>query len=107
MYEMTNIYVLLLRLFADVAGSGSGSQNSLGNYGGYYDKFITRNNTKVTAQKGGMAILPCTVRLTSPATVSQDTRQMFLQKLIRLSSDALSKYLVSLARKLQKLHCTL
>lgn len=66
-------------LFSDASdgsgGSGnSASQNSLlssssSSYA-YYDKFITRNNTRVTAQKGGMAILPCTIRLTSPATVS-------------------------------------
>lgn len=31
--------------------------------------FVTRNNTRIIAQRGGLAILPCTVRLNSPATV--------------------------------------
>jgi hypothetical protein len=43
------------------------SYNFLSQSHGY---FVTKNNTKIIAQRGGMAFLPCTVKLTSPATVS-------------------------------------
>lgn len=32
--------------------------------------FTTKNSTRVIAQKGGLAVLPCVVKLNSPATVS-------------------------------------
>ncbi|XP_039969796.1 uncharacterized protein LOC120781632 isoform X2 [Bactrocera tryoni] len=32
--------------------------------------FSTKNSTRVIAQKGGLAVLPCVVKLNSPATVS-------------------------------------
>lgn len=42
------------------------SQNSFS----VYSNFETMNNTKVTAQIGGTAILPCIVEASSPATVT-------------------------------------
>jgi hypothetical protein len=42
------------------------SRNSLSTY----NAFETLNNTKVTAQIGGTAILPCIVDASSPATVT-------------------------------------
>lgn len=32
-------------------------------------QFTTRNNTRIVVQIGGLAILPCTVKINSPATV--------------------------------------
>lgn len=37
---------------------------------GVYNAFETLNNTKVTAQIGGTAVLPCIVEASSPATVT-------------------------------------
>lgn len=33
--------------------------------------FITKNSTRVISQRGGLAILPCSVTMTQPATVSK------------------------------------
>lgn len=49
---------------------GKAAQNPSNNYFGSYNNFYTRNNTKIVAQIGSVAVLPCTVRLTSSATVS-------------------------------------
>lgn len=32
-------------------------------------QFTTRNNTRIVVQIGGLAVLPCTVKINSPATV--------------------------------------
>lgn len=49
---------------------GKAVQNPSNNYFGSFNNFYTRNNSKIIAQIGGMAVLPCTVKLTSPVTVS-------------------------------------
>lgn len=33
-------------------------------------QFLTKNNTRITSQRGGLAILPCSVTMSTPATVS-------------------------------------
>ncbi|XP_058451559.1 uncharacterized protein LOC131430523 [Malaya genurostris] len=48
--------------------------------------FATRNNTKVTAQKGGTALLPCTVLLQSSALVSWVRRRDFQLLTVGLST---------------------
>lgn len=35
-----------------------------------HSHFITKNSTRVISQRGGLAILPCSVTMTQPATVS-------------------------------------
>lgn len=40
--------------------------------------FTTKNSTRVIAQKGGLAVLPCVVKLNSPATVSIPTIYLFI-----------------------------
>lgn len=48
-------------------GKNSSPQNLFTNS---RSQFITRNNTRVIVQKGGLAILPCVVKLNAAATVS-------------------------------------
>ncbi|XP_055542088.1 uncharacterized protein LOC129727869 [Wyeomyia smithii] len=48
--------------------------------------FATRNNTKVTAQRGGTALLPCTVQTQSPALVSWVRRRDFQLLTVGLST---------------------
>ncbi|CAD7086357.1 unnamed protein product [Hermetia illucens] len=48
--------------------------------------FTTKNNTKVVAQKGGLAILPCALKLNSPATVSWIRRRDFQLLTVGLST---------------------
>lgn len=57
-------------------GKITSSQNHFGNT--LQSQFNTKNNTRVIAQKGGLAILPCVVKVNSPATV----RYMFFLKFI-------------------------
>lgn len=46
------------------------SSNSLV-IGSNTSQFITKNNTRVVSQRGGFAILPCSVTMSTPATVSK------------------------------------
>ncbi|XP_058064602.1 muscle, skeletal receptor tyrosine protein kinase-like, partial [Anopheles bellator] len=48
--------------------------------------FATKNNTKVTAQRGGTALLPCTVLSQPAATVSWIRRQDFQLLTVGLST---------------------
>lgn len=54
-------------LFVSDMGKNSSPQNLFSNG---RSQFSTKNNTRIIAQKGGLAILPCVVKLNSPATVS-------------------------------------
>lgn len=67
-WDRKNVKVIFLYTFFFITDKSNHENHFLG-----HDTFITRNNTRITAQMGGMAILPCTVRLTSPATVSKST----------------------------------
>lgn len=46
------------------------SSNSLA-IGSNTSQFLTKNNTRVVSQRGGFAILPCSVTMSTPATVSK------------------------------------
>ncbi|XP_037959151.1 probable serine/threonine-protein kinase roco9, partial [Teleopsis dalmanni] len=62
-------------------------------------QFTTKNNTRVVAQKGGLAILPCVVKLNSPATVSWIRRKDFQLLTVGLSTHSSDKrFLVEHAR---------
>ncbi|XP_053960955.1 uncharacterized protein LOC128865060 [Anastrepha ludens] len=61
--------------------------------------FTTKNNTRVIAQKGGLAVLPCVVKLSSPATVSWIRRKDFQLLTVGLSTHSSDKrFLVEHAR---------
>ncbi|XP_004519420.1 uncharacterized protein LOC101451426 isoform X1 [Ceratitis capitata] len=53
--------------------------------------FTTKNNTRVIAQKGGLAVLPCVVKLNSPATVSWIRRKDFQLLTVGLSTHSSDK----------------
>lgn len=42
-----------------------------------HSHFITKNSTRVISQRGGLAILPCSVTMSQPATVS---KYLFFEK---------------------------
>lgn len=53
--------------------------------------FTTKNSTRVIAQKGGLAVLPCVVKLNSPATVSWIRRKDFQLLTVGLSTHSSDK----------------
>ncbi|EDW80055.2 uncharacterized protein Dwil_GK19156 [Drosophila willistoni] len=55
------------------------------------NQFNTKNNTRVIAQKGGLAILPCVVKINSPATVSWIRRKDFQLLTLGLSTHSSDK----------------
>lgn len=55
-------------LFADSNELRNMHRNSLAAVNSH---FITKNSTRVISQRGGLAILPCSVTMTQPATVSK------------------------------------
>ncbi|XP_017469897.1 PREDICTED: uncharacterized protein LOC108361705 [Rhagoletis zephyria] len=61
--------------------------------------FTTKNNTRVIAQKGSLAVLPCVVKISSPATVSWIRRKDFQLLTVGLSTHSSDKrFLVEHAR---------
>ncbi|XP_073824794.1 defective proboscis extension response 19 [Musca autumnalis] len=54
-------------------------------------QFITKNNSRVVVQKGGLAILPCVVKLNSAATVSWIRRKDFQLLTVGLSTHSSDK----------------
>ncbi|CAO1332056.1 unnamed protein product [Diamesa hyperborea] len=48
--------------------------------------FITKNSTRVISQRGGLAVLPCSVTMSTPATVSWFRRKDFLLLTVGLST---------------------
>ncbi|XP_030383619.1 uncharacterized protein LOC115631104 [Scaptodrosophila lebanonensis] len=87
-------FLLLLSTFlckytySDV-GKFTSSQNLFGNSA--HSQFTTKNNTRVIAQKGGLAILPCVVKVNSPATVSWIRRKDFQLLTVGLSTHSSDK----------------
>lgn len=65
--------ILNYELIAD-SGFGNGKGNSFNSLNRIVPSdpalFTTRNNTKVIAQRGGLAVLPCAVKWNPTATVS-------------------------------------
>ncbi|XP_017120653.1 uncharacterized protein LOC108141685 [Drosophila elegans] len=80
--------LLLSSTFSDV-GKITSSQNHFGNT--IQSQFNTKNNTRVIAQKGGLAILPCVVKVNSPATVSWIRRKDFQLLTVGLSTHSSDK----------------
>lgn len=67
----------LLILFAENGKASGGSQlNHIASSG--VALFNTRNNTRVIAQRGGLAVLPCAVKLNPSATVRKYIKQNLL-----------------------------
>ncbi|XP_059220796.1 uncharacterized protein LOC106091129 isoform X2 [Stomoxys calcitrans] len=69
-------------------GKNSSPQNLFANG---RSQFITKNNSRVTVQKGGLAILPCVVKLSSVATVSWIRRKDFQLLTVGLSTHSSDK----------------
>lgn len=59
------------------------SSNSLA-IGSNTSQFLTKNNTRVVSQRGGFAILPCSVTMSTPATVSKYLILIFCFRLLAL-----------------------
>ncbi|XP_037818786.1 uncharacterized protein LOC119608441 [Lucilia sericata] len=70
-------------------GKNSSPQNLFTNAG--RSQFATKNNSRVVVQKGGLAILPCVVKLNSPATVSWIRRKDFQLLTVGLSTHSSDK----------------
>lgn len=64
-------------------GKNSSPQNLFSNG---RSQFSTKNNTRIIAQKGGLAILPCVVKLNSPATVSRSCNVISYRKMNKIFS---------------------
>ncbi|XP_059613426.1 contactin-2-like [Phlebotomus argentipes] len=72
----------------DLAEHRGSHHNSLTS--GHPGQFLTKNNSRVISQRGGLAILPCSVSLTTPATISWFRRkdfQLLTVGLLTYSSD--------------------
>ncbi|KAH8408152.1 hypothetical protein KR222_000930 [Zaprionus bogoriensis] len=85
------IYLFLLLITSSYSNVGkiTSSQNHFGN--SLQSQFNTKNNTRVIAQKGGLAILPCVVKVNSPATVSWIRRKDFQLLTVGLSTHSSDK----------------
>ncbi|EDW13569.2 uncharacterized protein LOC6578211 isoform X4 [Drosophila mojavensis] len=85
------IYLCLLLITSSYSNVGkmTSSQNHFGST--VPSQFITKNNTRVIAQKGGLAILPCVVKVNSPATVSWIRRKDFQLLTVGLSTHSSDK----------------
>lgn len=49
----------------------SSHRNALSSSHHHESQFITKNNSRVVSQRGGLAVLPCSVTMSTPATVSK------------------------------------
>ncbi|XP_033150591.1 uncharacterized protein LOC117134991 [Drosophila busckii] len=91
--EKWHLRICLFLLFITSSYSNVGkitsSQNLFGNT--VMSQFNTKNNTRVIAQKGGLAILPCVVKVNSPATVSWIRRKDFQLLTVGLSTHSSDK----------------
>lgn len=65
---ISKFFIVLTGKCAD--GSGKHHHQRALNSFYAFNSFETINNTKITAQIGGTAVLPCTVEASSPATVT-------------------------------------
>lgn len=66
-YKAINYDLFFNFVFISDVGKITSTQNHFGST--VQNQFNTKNNTRVIAQKGGLAILPCVVKVNSPATV--------------------------------------
>jgi hypothetical protein len=58
----------LFSLISDLSDTKNTHRNNINHL---ESQFVTKNNTKVISQRGGLAILPCSVTMATPATVSK------------------------------------
>ncbi|XP_062135805.1 uncharacterized protein LOC133845365 isoform X1 [Drosophila sulfurigaster albostrigata] len=83
------LFLLLITSAYSNVGKMTSSQNHFGS--SLQSQFNTKNNTRVIAQKGGLAILPCVVKVNSPATVSWIRRKDFQLLTVGLSTHSSDK----------------
>ncbi|XP_032584324.1 uncharacterized protein LOC6578211 isoform X2 [Drosophila mojavensis] len=91
------IYLCLLLITSSYSNVGkmTSSQNHFGST--VPSQFITKNNTRVIAQKGGLAILPCVVKVNSPATHQHTLGQRaYFSTKIKLQTDLTTPSLAAL-----------
>ncbi|XP_023033815.1 lachesin isoform X1 [Drosophila willistoni] len=88
-----NLHVPWFLLLLSSTHSDVGKKTSFQNHFGspLQNQFNTKNNTRVIAQKGGLAILPCVVKINSPATVSWIRRKDFQLLTLGLSTHSSDK----------------
>uniref|UniRef100_A0A182QLN1 Ig-like domain-containing protein n=1 Tax=Anopheles farauti TaxID=69004 RepID=A0A182QLN1_9DIPT len=75
--------VVSVELILDSNEAKAAHRNSLGPL---QSQFITKNNTRVISQRGGLAVLPCSVTMTTPATVSWFRRKDYQLLTVGLST---------------------
>ncbi|KAL9926607.1 uncharacterized protein LOC119633678 [Glossina fuscipes] len=81
------IVIVCIGTYSDM-GKNSSPQNLFSNG---RSQFATKNNSRIIAQKGGLAVLPCVVKLNSPATVSWIRRRDFQLLTVGLSTHSSDK----------------
>ncbi|XP_055538664.1 uncharacterized protein LOC129726079 [Wyeomyia smithii] len=64
----------------------SSHRNTLSSSHHHESQFITKNNSRVVSQRGGLAVLPCSVTMSTPATVSWFRRKDYLLLTVGLST---------------------
>jgi hypothetical protein len=63
-----SFHSLFFYLISDSSDQKNTHRNSISSVQSH---FITKNNTRVISQRGGSAVLPCSVTMSTPATVSK------------------------------------
>jgi hypothetical protein len=71
------LLLILSRNYLSTDGIHKHHPKSHNSFNNFINSFETINNTKVIAQIGGTAILPCIVEVSSPATVNWIRRKDF------------------------------
>ncbi|XP_053687247.1 uncharacterized protein LOC128736783 [Sabethes cyaneus] len=64
----------------------SSHRNTLSSSHHHESQFITKNNSRVVSQRGGLAVLPCSVTMSTPATVSWFRRKDYQLLTVGLST---------------------
>ncbi|XP_039446203.1 neural cell adhesion molecule 2-like [Culex pipiens pallens] len=64
----------------------SSHRNALSSSHHHESQFITKNNSRVVSQRGGLAVLPCSVTMSTPATVSWFRRKDYQLLTVGLST---------------------
>ncbi|XP_021695569.1 uncharacterized protein LOC5567816 [Aedes aegypti] len=64
----------------------SSHRNALSSSHHHESQFVTKNNSRVVSQRGGLAVLPCSVTMSTPATVSWFRRKDYQLLTVGLST---------------------
>ncbi|XP_065079119.1 igLON family member 5-like [Ochlerotatus camptorhynchus] len=64
----------------------SSHRNALSSPHHHESQFVTKNNSRVVSQRGGLAVLPCSVTMSTPATVSWFRRKDYQLLTVGLST---------------------